>query len=276
MKYIIKILSVTLSVLLLVSIAYATGTSSSSGGYNTPIYGSIDFDAYYENGDVFISWTKFEKNEGFKYYKVVRSQTNDNPVYPDDGYIKVESDINKLDFVDYSPKVGTSYYRVCAITSENNRYCSNVVKIYVEKSEQQVTVCTMEYAPMCGEKDGAKKTYSNKCMLNAAGAKYLYSGECGESTTINNTYTNTYNLSYTLRVKADKVILNFILKIEQKYTTTEKRIVVIEDVISKLKAVGEKNPKLQALVNYFVDKLQVKLDNYDNGLSELEEIFNNY
>lgn len=276
MKYIIKILSVTLSVLLLVSIAYATGTSSSSGWYNTPIYWSIDFDAYYENGDVFISWTKFEKNEWFKYYKVVRSQTNDNPVYPDDWYIKVESDINKLDFVDYSPKVWTSYYRVCAITSENNRYCSNVVKIYVEKSEQQVTVCTMEYAPMCGEKDWAKKTYSNKCMLNAAWAKYLYSWECWESTTINNTYTNTYNLSYTLRVKADKVILNFILKIEQKYTTTEKRIVVIEDVISKLKAVWEKNPKLQALVNYFVDKLQVKLDNYDNGLSELEEIFNNY
>jgi hypothetical protein len=32
----------------------------------------------------------------------------------------------------------------------------------------------MEYAPVCGEKNGIKKTYSNKCMLENNNAKFLY------------------------------------------------------------------------------------------------------
>ena len=63
------------------------------------------------------------------------------------------------------------------MTYENNRYCSNVVKIYVE---EKPTVCTMEYAPVCGKKDNVYKTYSNKCMLNADGAYYKYYGKCKE------------------------------------------------------------------------------------------------
>lgn len=48
-------------------------------------------------------------------------------------------------------------------------------------------VCTMEYNPVCGEKqvqcikapcDPIKQTYSNKCELNKDKAKYLYSGTC--------------------------------------------------------------------------------------------------
>lgn len=47
--------------------------------------------------------------------------------------------------------------------------------------------CTMEYAPVCGEKqvqcittpcDPIKQTYSNKCMAEADKAKVLYTGEC--------------------------------------------------------------------------------------------------
>lgn len=48
-------------------------------------------------------------------------------------------------------------------------------------------ICTMEYAPVCGEQqvqcvttpcDPIKQTYGNKCMANAANAKVLYEGEC--------------------------------------------------------------------------------------------------
>jgi PKD repeat protein len=52
--------------------------------------------------------------------------------------------------------------------------------------------CTMEYAPVCGQMPAptcpagsmcpmympAPKTYSNRCMMNAAGANFLYSGAC--------------------------------------------------------------------------------------------------
>ena len=54
------------------------------------------------------------------------------------------------------------------------------------------TVCTMEYAPVCAvykptinclvapcpAVDPVVQTYSNKCMMNAEGASYLYDGEC--------------------------------------------------------------------------------------------------
>ena len=59
------------------------------------------------------------------------------------------------------------------------------------------TMCTMEYAPVCGQSQiicnkatgvctGSDKptTYSNTCMMNAAGATFLYSGECSNGGTV--------------------------------------------------------------------------------------------
>ncbi|MEK9154383.1 MAG: PKD domain-containing protein [Patescibacteria group bacterium] len=64
------------------------------------------------------------------------------------------------------------------------------------KAGEIPTICTMEYAPVCGRPAGCAntcppgmyctmlcqmqepKTYSNRCALNAAGAELLYSGAC--------------------------------------------------------------------------------------------------
>ncbi len=40
------------------------------------------------------------------------------------------------------------------------------------------TFCTLQYAPVCGQLNGEIKTYGNTCQLNAAGAQWLYEGEC--------------------------------------------------------------------------------------------------
>jgi hypothetical protein len=39
-------------------------------------------------------------------------------------------------------------------------------------------MCTLEYAPVCGQQGGERITYGNSCMLSAAGSSFLYSGEC--------------------------------------------------------------------------------------------------
>jgi len=87
----------------------------------------MNFTATLENGAVHMNWTPYT-TDGFNYYKVIRSTTNSNPVYPDDSYIKADGNPDASGYIDYSPKSGTAYYRVCSIASPN-RYCSNVVAI---------------------------------------------------------------------------------------------------------------------------------------------------
>ncbi len=40
------------------------------------------------------------------------------------------------------------------------------------------TVCTEQYAPVCGQMGNVRKTYSNVCFARAAGAKIVADGQC--------------------------------------------------------------------------------------------------
>ena len=60
---------------------------------------------------------------------------------------------------------------------------------FVHASEKP-TVCTMEYAPVCGEVEvqcikapcnPVKQTFGNTCMANAAEAKNITQGECANT-----------------------------------------------------------------------------------------------
>ena len=39
-------------------------------------------------------------------------------------------------------------------------------------------MCTQQYAPVCGELNGARKTYPNACMAALAEAKVVADGAC--------------------------------------------------------------------------------------------------
>lgn len=295
-----KLLWILLSFVFITSSVSAWHNTHSSW-YNAAIVDwSIKFEAKLDWSKVYTSWTAYNKAEKFKYYKVVRSDSVSNPVYPDHGYIKYEWDVNKTQFIDYNPLVWKSYYRVCAITYENNRYCSNVVKIYNEN--ENPVVCTMEWAPVCWKKDEVYKTYSNKCMLNWDGAIYKYNWECNKNNVVwwdkdkhgciaSAWYTwceakqkclRSWEekcveiLSYKLRMKADKLVQSFVSKIESKYESNDDRIDVLNDVISKLEKLSKTKNKLSALIDYLVLKLKEKVDSYDYGFSEIEKIFNEY
>lgn len=91
---------------------------------------NIDFTAVLnDEGNVDIEWSAYDHDEDFTYYKIVRSQDNNNPVYPKDGYVFFTEDVEELSWIDEDVPDGVSWYRICQI-AEPKRYCSvNVAKI---------------------------------------------------------------------------------------------------------------------------------------------------
>lgn len=50
----------------------------------------------------------------------------------------------------------------------------------LEKSDKEPSYCIQVYTPVCGQyDDGKKKTFSNSCFMDQAGAKKISDGECG-------------------------------------------------------------------------------------------------
>lgn len=285
---------------------YATSTSNNNW-YNEPIIDeSLNFKAELSWDKVYASWSAYNKDESFKYYKVIKSQEIENPVYPDNWYITAISEINTTKFIDYKLLNWTNYYRVCAITGEMNRYCSNVVKIYIEKTNP--VACTMDYSPVCWKLNWIEKTFSNKCMMTNSNATYLYSWECKKikipeqkactmeakmcpdwsyvgrtwpncdfqacPTTNNNDVTKRIQ-DYNIKLKTDKIVNQFIEKVEKIYTENEKRITVLNKVIEKLNKLATAKSNQKQLIDYIVSKLKSKIDVYKwDDLWDIESIFN--
>lgn len=123
---VIASLAATVFVFVASGVVFATVTTSS--GYNAVTYDdSISFSAVVQNdGSVKSTWSKYTGPEDFTYYKLVRSDSNSNPVYPDDGYIYYGGNIDSLSYIDSDVSTGAHYYRICQIASPE-RYCSKTV-----------------------------------------------------------------------------------------------------------------------------------------------------
>lgn len=85
---------------------------------------------------VALSWNTNEEDD-FKEYRLVRSISNSGLTYPADGSIAVlnKSQGNYLDNSVNITSAGTYYYRVCSLDNDDNKACSNVVKIKDGKIE---------------------------------------------------------------------------------------------------------------------------------------------
>lgn len=129
-------------ILLVLSGNLALAATGESSAWNAVTYDStISFSATLNaDGTVSTSWSKYNHAEAFTYYKVVRSQENNNPVYPDDSYIYYGGDVNVLTYTDTEVPDGTSYYRICEIASPQ-RYCSSKV-VTINKTAGTTTVTT--------------------------------------------------------------------------------------------------------------------------------------
>lgn len=90
-------------------------------------------------------------------------------------------------------------------------------------SGEDIKVCTMEYAPVCAEKqvqcikapcNPIKQTYSNKCMASWDTATFLYNGKC---------------VSEKLETQIKTKLYDILAQIEER-----KKVMVIQRVIMKI------------------------------------------
>lgn len=94
-----------------------------------PISDSLQLTAVKEGNNVNLSWTP-SISDGFKYYKVVRSEINPNLYYPADGYIYYSTDKNLSSYIDSGLEVGKTYfYRICDKEESGEVWCGNVATI---------------------------------------------------------------------------------------------------------------------------------------------------
>jgi hypothetical protein len=87
-----------------------------------------------ENGQLILEWSKAE-GQGFQYYKVVISESNPHPAYPDDGYVDA---ISNCDDTSWSSsldggllKPGHTYYISITVVYDDTRVAGNVKQITV-------------------------------------------------------------------------------------------------------------------------------------------------
>jgi len=84
---------------------------------------------------VTLTWTPYEGAD-LKYYKVVRSETNEHPKYPDDGYIEVISSRLTNYYTDCSAENGKYYYGITMVTTNHGSLYTNPVEVELEFEQE--------------------------------------------------------------------------------------------------------------------------------------------
>lgn len=99
-----------------------------------------------EDGTIKVLWTPLsnpyvtfegKKYNNFEYYKIVASENNPNPIYPEDGYLSYHTSTNTSKWVanpnDYGLQSGKTYYFSITYCFGNGKFTSDTVKVTIPK-----------------------------------------------------------------------------------------------------------------------------------------------
>ena len=78
-----------------------------------------------------LNWTPYLEPD-FAMYKVVHDQNNEKPYYPKHGYLDYFEDSHKTGYITGKVPEGDNYFRVCVLTKDDRRGCSNSVHLFVD------------------------------------------------------------------------------------------------------------------------------------------------
>ena len=282
-----KILSIFL--LLGLSLAWVSAgdnheTQKINYGYKTVVIDNdLDFEATRDNYKVQLSWDAYEQDD-FKYYKIMKSTTHDNPVYPDQPAIKFLDNawIESYTLNDWTKS--SAVYRICVITQENARICSNTVKLwwyvhekkeYIKEYGKEPTMCIQVIQPAYDPLTGKCKNFSTPCSVTKGWKKV---SSCNDVNVIKLQEKKSHpvaKLDEKIQKRADKVVDAFIKKLEAKYKTdTSKKVARLENIVEKLAKMESKitSEKSKLLVSYLKEKLEIKKNEYLKK-DDIEDIF---
>lgn len=91
---------------------------------------AVGLKAVINDGRVILTWKRYKRDD-FSSYKLVKSQTNAKPVFPDDPVIFYGDAPGELRFEDGKLAIGTWHYRLCIITRFGDRWVSPVATVSI-------------------------------------------------------------------------------------------------------------------------------------------------
>jgi len=206
-------------------------------------------------GGAVVNW----KTEGYSTggFKVVWSK-NANPTYPlreGDRYNYDAAPLAKSSVLTPFAGDGTYFVRVCEYLGGKCGLYSNQIQVeLIGGKNEEAVACTMDYNPVCGEKVvqcikapcvPIKKTYGNKCGLNAEKAKFLYVGECKVANEIKNFEEQSRSLTDN---KMDAILK----EIKELRSLVKEQQVELKYLRSLVTDMGKITEGMQTAINSFV------------------------
>lgn len=257
-----SLIALLASVLIISSVSAGDNeaTTYKEPAYKTAVIdNSLEFSGKRDGYEVKLSWNSY-KGDDFKYYKIMRSETHSNPVYPDQNALNYKDDVNNTSYElkDWAQKPVN--YRVCVITNVNARICSNVVALAWMIKEEKKEYTSDKYE----KKEVPMKEKEEKTEM-----KKVYTKEKLQS-------VKKPNLDAKLAVRADKMVSNLVERLEKKHSDdTEKQAERLETIIKKLETLNTKikSEQTKALVTYITEGLKEALNEL-SASDDIEEIFN--